>query len=48
VVVKTGPVYVLDPESADASRLREAGFDLVRVDENTRLYELIPRRTGSP
>jgi 4-amino-4-deoxy-L-arabinose transferase-like glycosyltransferase len=37
-----GPVYVLDPESADASRLREAGFDLVRVGENARLYELIP------
>ena len=45
---KTGPVYVLDPEGADASRLREAGFDLVRVDENTKLYELIPRRSSSP
>ncbi|MDQ3910534.1 MAG: DUF2723 domain-containing protein [Actinomycetota bacterium] len=43
VAAKTGPVYVLDPESADASRLREAGFDMVRVDENVRLYELIPR-----
>jgi hypothetical protein len=48
VVARTGPVYVLDPESADASRLREAGFDLVRVDENARLYELVLRRTGSP
>ena len=43
VAAKMGPVYVLDPERADASRLREAGFDMVRVDENVRLYELIPR-----
>jgi Protein of unknown function (DUF2723) len=41
---KSGPVYVLDPESA--SSLREAGFDMVRVDENARLYELVPRRSG--
>ena len=43
VAAKMGPVYVLDPERADASRLREAGFDMVRVGENVRLYELIPR-----
>jgi len=41
---ESGPVYVLDPENA--SRLREAGFDMVRVDENARLYELVPRRSG--
>jgi 4-amino-4-deoxy-L-arabinose transferase-like glycosyltransferase len=41
---KRGPVYVLDPEGA--SRLRGAGFDMVRVDETARLYELVPRRSG--
>ena len=41
---KTGPVYVLDPE--DASRLRNAGFDMVLLDENARLYELVPQRSG--
>jgi hypothetical protein len=45
---KKGPVYVLDPERADASRLRAAGFDLVRVGENARLYELIPRSPLDP
>jgi hypothetical protein len=44
VATKKGPVYILDPE--DASRLREAGFDMVRVDERARLYELVPRRSG--
>ena len=41
---KSGPVYVLDPESA--SQLREAGFDMDRASENARLYELVPRRSG--
>ncbi len=45
---KTGPVYVLDPESPDAANLRRAGFDMVRADENARLYELIPRKSGVP
>jgi hypothetical protein len=41
---KSGPVYVLDPEST--SRLREGGFDMIRASENARLYELVPRRSG--
>ncbi len=41
---KSGPVYVLDPESS--SQQREGGFDTVRASENARLYELVPRRSG--
>jgi hypothetical protein len=41
---KSGPVYVLDPESS--SQQREGGFDMVRASENARLYELVPRRSG--
>jgi 4-amino-4-deoxy-L-arabinose transferase-like glycosyltransferase len=37
---KKGPVYVLDPEKAYLPGFREAGFDVVRVDENVELYEL--------
>jgi 4-amino-4-deoxy-L-arabinose transferase-like glycosyltransferase len=41
---KSGPVYVLDPESS--SQQREGGFNMVRASENARLYELVPRRSG--
>ena len=38
---KEGPVYILGQESADASDFREAGFDIVEVEEDI-LYELVP------
>jgi hypothetical protein len=38
---KNGPVYILDQESAGPSYFREAGFKIVRVEEDV-LYELVP------
>lgn len=38
---KEGAVYILDQESADASDFREAGFDIVEVEEDI-LYRLVP------
>ncbi|MDQ3387234.1 MAG: hypothetical protein M3475_06495, partial [Actinomycetota bacterium] len=38
---ENGPVYILDQESAGPSYFREAGFKIVRVEEDI-LYELVP------
>ncbi len=38
---ENGPVYILDQESAGPSYFREAGFKIVRVEEDV-LYELVP------
>jgi hypothetical protein len=38
---KNGPVYILDQESAGPGYFREAGFKIVRVEEDV-LYELVP------
>lgn len=46
VAAKMGPVYVLDPEKAYLSEFRNAGFEVVRVGQNTGLYELLPPRSN--
>ncbi len=44
---RSGPVYVLDPDSLDPDEaglrfFRDAGFDVVRAGEGGELYELVP------
>jgi hypothetical protein len=46
--VKTGPVYVLDPEKAYLSGFRDAGFEVVPTGRSTGLYELLSPRSEDP
>ncbi len=41
ITARDGAVYILDQNSAAPWILRDSGFDLVRVEENT-LYDLVP------
>jgi hypothetical protein len=44
--LKTNHVYILDPSTTDASRMREAGLDLAPVEEDALFYEVTPADAG--
>jgi len=44
--LKTNHVYVLDPNTDDARRMREAGLDLAPVEEDVLFYEVTPGDDG--